>query len=61
MMKKQKKNIKEKIIEELCQIRELKPEEKGKSLDYWEGYTQAVSKIISYLKDLWVRNKKKLK
>jgi len=52
MTKKQKEDIKEKIIEEFCQIRELKPEEKGKSLDYWEGYTQAVNKIISYLKDL---------
>ena len=52
MTKKQKEDNKEKIIEEFCQIRELKPEEKGKSLDYWEGYTQAVNKIISYLKDL---------
>jgi len=60
-MKKQKKDIKEKIIEELWQVRDLKPEEKGKSLDYWEGYTQAVSKIINSLKDLWVRNKRKLK
>jgi len=26
------------------QIRNLKPSEKGKSSDYWEGYTKAISR-----------------
>jgi len=32
-------------------VRDLKQEEKFKSLDYWEGYTKAVSKLAEIIKD----------
>ena len=40
------------LFEELpfYQIRDLKPGEKGKSSDYWEGYTKAISELTNYLK-----------
>jgi len=31
------------------QIRNLKSSEKGKSSDYWEGYTKAISELTDYL------------
>ena len=34
----------------LFQIRELNEDETGKSLDYWEGYTKAVARLVHYLK-----------
>ena len=39
------------LFEELpfYQVRDLKPEEKNKSLDYWEGYTKAVRELTNYL------------
>lgn len=38
---------KEKLINKILPIRGLKYNEKGKTLDYWEGYTSA--KIEDYL------------
>ena len=34
-------NHKEELISKILPTRDLKPTEKGKSLDYWEGYTKA--------------------
>ena len=39
------------LFEELpfYRVRDLRLNEKGKSLDYWEGYTKAVSELTNYL------------
>ena len=41
------------LFEELpfYDIRDLKPDERWKSTDYWEGYTKAVSQLTIYLKN----------
>ena len=38
-----------KLLKEITEIRDLKQSEKGKSLDYWEGYTSAVVKMVKKL------------
>lgn len=38
------------LIEKICEIRDLKEEEKGKSLDYWKGYTKAITRILKIFK-----------
>ena len=48
------------LFEELpfYQVRNLKAREKGKSLDYWEGYTAAVMELTNYLKNYAKPNQK---
>ena len=38
-----------KVLAEITEIKDLKQSEKGKSLDYWEGYTSAVVKMVKKL------------
>ena len=42
-------------------IRELKENEKGKSIDYWEGYTKAARIVAKYLSDYEQSKEKNLK
>jgi len=44
------KDCKQDLFKKITEIRNLTPEEKGKSLDYWEGYTRALVETINLLK-----------
>jgi len=37
------------LLEKMTELRDLRKEEKGKSLDYWEGYTKARNEDINQL------------
>lgn len=37
------------LLKKMTELRDLKKEEKGKSLDYWEGYTKARNEDIKKL------------
>jgi len=38
------------IIGKMIEARDLTPKEKSKSLDYWEGYTAAITKLLTIIK-----------
>ena len=49
LLDEKEKQIKQEIIEKISPIRDLTQKEKGKSLDYWEGYTKAKGEFINKL------------
>ena len=38
------------VINKIVELRDLRENEKGKSLDYWEGYTTAITNLLKELK-----------
>jgi hypothetical protein len=49
-LKEQDKETLQEIINEMYVERELTPEEKLKSVDYWEGYTKAKTEVYLIIK-----------
>ena len=41
----------EKIIQKLIEFRDLRPNEKENSLDYWQGHTDAITKAVILLRN----------
>ena len=46
-----KESYRQEIIEKIVEIRDLTKSEQGKTLDFWEGYTKAVTKIYKIIKE----------
>jgi len=45
----EKELLNQELLEKMTELRDLRKEEKGKSLDYWEGYTKARTEDINQL------------